>query len=230
MKRTSSPFNRASSTAGGFTIVELMIATLVFSMVLILITVGVLSFTKSYYRGINQSNTQSTARGIMEDVSQAIQFSGDAIAPNIGVTSGSPASDTTNISHGFCIGNQRYSYLLGKQLWDAGPPNASLHQGLHVLLVDQPGSCGGQAPQNVASAPATVLGEQLQPRMRLAKLSVTPVGTGGLYKVTVRVVYGDDDLLNNPTGPNANCKVSISGSQYCGQSELTTTVKRRIAQ
>jgi type II secretory pathway pseudopilin PulG len=206
----------------GFTIVELMIATLVFSMVLMLITVGVLSFTKSYYRGINQSNTQNTARTILEDVAQAVQFSGDAVTPDLGVTNG---------SHGFCLGNRLYSYLLGKQLWDAGTPDASLNQSRHVLLMDKAGSCGGENPVDVANAPANRTGELLKPRMRLSKLSIVqvdPLGKSDLYKITIRVVYGDDDLLNNPTGPDASCKVSISGSQYCGQAELTTTVKKRI--
>jgi prepilin-type N-terminal cleavage/methylation domain-containing protein len=203
----------------GFTIVELMIATLVFSVVLILITVGVLTFTKSYYQGINQSNTQNAARTIIESVSQAIQFSGDAVTTPI---------TSNNGSLGFCIGNQRYSYYLGGQLWDEGTPDAALHQVKHALVMDKSGSCAGLAAQDIQGA--TVAGEEmLQPRMRLSKLTVENL-SGGLYKVTVRVVFGDDDLLNNPAGPDANCKVSISGSQFCAQSELSTIVKRRIDQ
>lgn len=207
--------------AAGFTIVELLIAMLVFSMVLILITVGVLSFTKSYYRGINQSNTQNTARTVLENIAQAVQFSGEDVTTDLG---------TNNGSQGFCLGNQRYSYLLGKQVWDDGAPNPALNQSRHALVLDQNGSCSGASPQDVASLPANTPGELLQPRMRLSKLSVVQLGTSNLYQVTIRIVYGDDDLLNNPTGANASCKVGISGSQYCAQAELTTTVKKRIVQ
>jgi hypothetical protein len=52
-------------------------------------------------------------------------------------------------------------------------------------------------------------------------------GTTGLYSIDVRVVYGDDDLLINPTATNATCKVG-SGSQFCAVSELSTVVQQRI--
>ena len=65
--------------------------------------------------------------------------------------------------------------------------------------------------------------------MRISKLQVERMpGTADTWRVTVRVVYGDNDLLNNPTAEDASCKVSISGSQYCAQAELTTYVKKRI--
>ncbi len=203
----------------GFTIIELLIATLVFSMVLILITVGVLSFTKSYYRGVNQSNTQSAARTILENVTQAIQFSGDAVTAPLAVT---------NDSRGFCIGNQRYSFLPGKQLWDDGAPDPALNRTSHALLLDKPGNCAGLPALDVQGPAASTGTELLQPRMRLSKLEVERIPATELYRVTIRVVYGDDDLLNNPTGADASCKVSISGSQYCAQAELTATVKKRI--
>lgn len=210
---------RSGNRAAGFTIIELLIATVVFSMVLILITVGVLSFTKSYYRGVNQSNTQSAARTVLENITQAIQFSGDDVTT---------ALPQTNGSRGVCVGNQRYSYLPGKQLWDDGAPNPALNQTKHVLLLDKPGSCAGLPALDVQAASIGSATELLQPRMRLSKLTIERVGVTELYQVTVRVVYGDDDLLNNPTGDNASCKVSISGSQYCAQSELSATVKKRI--
>jgi prepilin-type N-terminal cleavage/methylation domain-containing protein len=205
------------SIQAGFTIIELLIATLVFSVVLILITTGILTFTKSYYQGINQSNTQNAARTILDNVSQAIQFSGVAVTSPITPNNG---------SQGVCVGSQRYSFLLGGQLWDDGTPDAAQHQVSHALMLDNSGLCTGAPAQNLKGTPVAGT-ELLQPRMRLSNLVVTGLGNG-LYKVTVRVVYGDDDLLNNPTGTDASCKVSISGSQYCAQSELSTTVQRRI--
>jgi len=215
-KRSQNRQGQKKRQKSGFTIIELMIATLVFSVVMILITTGVLTFTKSYYRGLNQSSTQNAARTILENISQAIQFSGDAVTVPITANNG---------SQGFCVGNQRYSYLLGGQLWD-GTPDVAQHQVSHALVLDQSGSCGGASAQNLTGAGVTGT-ELLQPRMRLSKLDVTQI-SGGLYRITVRVVFGDDDLLNNPTAANASCKVSISGSQYCAQSELSTIVKKRI--
>ena len=194
-----------------------MISTLVFAMVMVLITIGVLNFTRSYYRGINQSNTQNAARTIIESISQAIQFSGDAVTIPITANNG---------SQGFCIGNQRYSYTLGGQVWDDGTPDAAQNQVRHALVMDKPGACSGLAAQDLGAA--TVDGtEMLQPRMRLSNLTLQEI-SDGLYRVTVRVVYGDNDLLNNPGATDASCRVSISGSQFCAQSELSTIVKKRI--
>lgn len=209
----------------GFTIVELMIATLVFSMVLVVVTIGVMTFTKSYYKGITQSNTQDTARAIIENVAQAVQFSGAAVTSPIG-TSGSAGSV------GFCVGNQRYSYREGWQLVD-GTPTASLKQTKHALVMDQSGACSGLNAQDVTNTPTGT--ELLSPKMRVAKLSLNQIGTTGMYKIILRVVYGDADLLYSPSGnaaaaaaPDAACRVAFAGSQFCAVSELSTVVGKRI--
>lgn len=217
-------------SAAGFTVVELLIATLVFSMVLVLITIGVMSFTKAYYRGITQSNTQNTTRVILENISQSIQFSGTAVT--------SPIANGPGSSVGFCIGNQRFSYMLHKQLVDSSP---TAGQSLHVLVRDSPGDCAGLSAQDVAGSPNGT--ELLSPNMRLTKLAVTPVASiNDLWKINIRIVYGDDELLCSPsagdcgsttTSSNLNnadlaCKAAIIDSQFCAVSELTTTVEKRI--
>ena len=210
----------------GFTIVELLIATAVFAMVMVLITVGVLSFTRSYYKGINQSNTQAAARTILEDVSQAIQFSGDVVtAPIVQSGSGTPKSS------GICVGSRRYSYLPGWQVIDSGA-DAAKNQGAHSLVLDTPGNCAGMWAQDLIGNNLTGGSvEMMPPHMRLAKFKVEHVGAAtDVWQVTVRVVYGDNDLLDDPTGENARCKANISGTEYCAQAELTTTVKKRIGQ
>ena len=205
--------------AAGFTIIELLVATLVFSVVLLLIAVGVLQFNHAYYSGITQTNTQDTARSILEQISQDIQFSGDQITSPI-------ANGGTE--QGFCIGSDRYSYRLGWQLVDTAP-NVSMHQTSHALVKDSPGLCGGMSAQNFSNPLTAGSKELLGPNMRLSKLSVTQVpGTTNLYTVDVRVVYGDDDLLTSPaTGSGTTCQV-VSGAQFCAVSELSTVVQKRI--
>lgn len=213
----------------GFTIVELLIATLVFSMVMLLITIGVLSFTRAYYKGVNQSNVQNTARTVLEGIAQSIQFSGDTVT--------SPISNAADGSQGFCLGGTRYSYVLGLQLTDETPDN-SLSQTKHALVRDDIGLCGGLSAQLLQTSSVTPSGtELLSPNMRLAKLSVSRNGTSDVYKVVIRVVYGDDDLLFSPSGnsagpkaDDATCRSDVSGSEYCAVSELSTNVKKRIIQ
>lgn len=218
---------------GGFTIIELLIATLVFSLVLMLITISVLTFTKSYIRGVNQSNTQDVARSIIEGIAQSIQFSGDAVNPAL-----QPAGDG---SQGFCIGNKRYSYVLGQQLMD-GTIDTTQNQTKHALVMDASSSCNGAAAQAITNGNPTGT-ELLSPRMRLAKLKVESTGDTNMWRITVRVVYGDNDLLCSPSVPNdckspntssplnkpdLTCKVAFAGSEYCATSELSTVVKKRI--
>lgn len=224
--------NKRSGSAG-FTIIELLIATMVFSVVLVLITISVLTFTKSYFRGLNQAATQTAARTIIENIAQSIQFSGDAVNPSI--------TPNPNGSVGFCIGNQRYSYILGWQLTD-GATNSELNQSSHVLMLDASSSCSGSTAQDVRSGNLKGT-ELLSPRMRLAKLKIEQAGDPTVWRITIRVVFGDNDLLCSPSvagdcaspgvssplnKPDLTCKVAFSGSQYCAASELSTVVKKRI--
>lgn len=225
MKRTTPQTNLLRrKRGGGFTIVELLVATLVFSVVLVLITIGVIQFNKQYYRGVTESNTQTAARAIIDDVSQAIQFSGDEITSPIG---------SNGAVKGFCIGNQRYSYLPGWQLVDSGPDSAK-HQTTHAVVRDTPGSCAGLNAQDFSGNVSGT--ELLGPHMRVAKLDVKHVsGSSDLYTITVRVAYGDDDLLYSPSGdgagpaaPDATCHYGWAGTQFCAVAELSTTVEKRV--
>jgi len=61
-------------------------------------------------------------------------------------------------------------------------------------------------------------------------MKVTPVDPGPnpkIYKISVKVVFGDDDLLNNPNAESATCK-SEQGSQFCAVSDITTVVTKRV--
>lgn len=69
--------------AQGFTLVELMIATALFSSILLLITFGLLSIGQNYYKGKNSARTQDVARRVIDEISQAIQFGDAAPSPEI---------------------------------------------------------------------------------------------------------------------------------------------------
>lgn len=194
----------------GFTIIELLIATLVFSVVTLVITTSVLQFTKQYYRGVVSSTTQSTARGIIDDISRSVQFNSDGIFK---LYRGSQV-------RGICVGgSKRYNF----------EPYQQVGGNRHGLVSDTYNGCGtATSPLNLSgnsnlSTPNAreLLGEKMQ----VAKLSVEP--SGEMYTINVKIVYGDNDLLKNPGTPNVECKTG-AGSQFCAVSELTTTVKRRV--
>lgn len=191
----------------GFTIIELLIATVVFSVVLLVITSAVVQFGRLYYKGVIQSRTQETARSVMQEVTQSVQFSKD-----------SPVHSPATGDGVLCIGDKRYTYRLGKQLGAAAPSIP------HVLVSDVNASCGsgysGMATADLSGGAREMLGE----RMQLVKLEVMAAGPG-LWQITVHVAYGEDgDLLPDKSG----CQPVIFGGQFCAVSVLTTTVSQRL--
>lgn len=209
----------------GFTIIELMVATLVFSVVLLVVTAGILQISRVYYKGLTESATQSTARSIIDTISQAIQFSGGDVTETPG--------NGVGVNYAFCVGNKQYSYRLGSQV--KNNPTES-DQAWHALVESVVGgSCSGVSPQPLTNQ--TVSGRDLvNQEMRLSNLQVEDLGEDR-YRVSVRVVYGDADLLlspsapSSPTGatlPDAICQPVRAGTQFCAVSELSTVVVKRV--
>lgn len=221
----------------GFTIIELLIATAVFSMVLLVLTAGVLSIGRSYQRGVIETRTHTTARAIVDEVSQAMQFSG----PDSKGTDGTPLNSAPAGSLGYCIGSKVYSFKQGVQVTGT----------THALVshpVNPAASCGSASaiPQNLPSTAAPGSLELLSDKMRLSKFDVRRVTGTDLYTITIRIVYGENDLICSPStvsntcntdtpitatelsAGDINCKNIRSGTQFCAATELTTTVQKRI--
>ena len=209
---------KGKESARGFTIMELLIATVVFSVVLLVVTAGILQIARVYYKGVTESSTQNTARNIIDTISQAVQFSGGNVTP----TAGSPSPGT---NYSFCVGNQQFSYRLGWQVENGHNP--ALNRTWHALVQNNVAGCSSStAAQNLTNQ--AVNGRDLVgPHMRIANLSVTPAG-GNAWRIQVRVVYGDNDLLNNPTAANASCRGQRAGSQFCSVADFSTVVVKRV--
>ncbi len=225
----------------GFTIVELLIASAVFSVVLLICAVGLLQIGRTYYKGITSSQTQEAARSIIEEVSKTIQFNGG----NVGlmIHPGSEPSENPATPSYICIGNKRFAFVLNHQLISSATlgPN----QSRHALGVDsRPCTSGAPQPLNNSNLLADSK-ELLPPNMRLTKFEVSCVKndatpdpsdclTDNLYKVTVRVVSGHQDVLadsdKSRPGPDlpGECLPNSIGGQFCAVAELSTTVQKRV--
>jgi prepilin-type N-terminal cleavage/methylation domain-containing protein len=224
----------------GFTIIELLIATVVFSMVIVVILYGVLSFTHAYYGGINASTTQGTARSILNSVAQSIEFSGSPITQT---PASLPGAGSTIY---FCAGGVTYIYSWGRMY--TGSPSLT-NPGLYVV----PGNC--QVPATIPTADGQ---ELLAQNMRITALTVTPGSSGQLYTVSLGLAYGESDLLCNvsknggtggclkgntlnlqhqlitvnPTNVMSTGDVECrqtTGSEFCAHAALSTTVSVRVA-
>lgn len=85
----------------GFTVTELLIATTIFSVILLLCTFGLIQVGRTYYKGVTIIRTQNVARSVMDNVSQSIIYSGST--PSI-------------VPNALCIGSMRFSYSLNNNV------------------------------------------------------------------------------------------------------------------
>lgn len=215
----------------GFTIIELMVATTVFTVIMATVAAMLVQYSNSQRKAVNETAAQNVARDVIDRVSQSLQFEGRAGS----VT----ALSSTDNTVGYCIGTTRYSVALGRQVMSAAT---------HAAMVDRSGiGCGGTA-QPVRTATSGLAGTELMAsQMRMANFDITSP-QAGLYTVTVRVVFGATDLLcsqsasvscdqgNEETSTvfdgkdipaDTECKAGKDG-RFCAVSELATTVRSRL--
>jgi len=195
----------------GFTIAELMIATSVFSVILLAGTATFIDLGHSYYKGVTITQTQETAKQIINKVSSDIRL-GSAVYP-LNTASGN--------RYYYCLGSHRYSFTLFKQVDYSNHDNSTKFG----LLEDEPngGGCGSpfDAPVVALVNPTELLGNQ----MRLLAFSINPVGsTGSIYSVKVTVASGSDSSLSDPNSPTAQCQGGGSVTQSCAVTTLSTVV------
>lgn len=210
----------------GFTIVELLLASTIFSMVMMVALSGFINIGRTFYKGINVTQTQQTARAVLESASRDISTS-------------SVVSSTKTVASGdnrkyVCIGNTRYTFILSRQV-DLADHDTTSKFGL--LRDKLPGDTACGNPFDATSpAPFNNPEELLNNKMRLNSFCVTPASQtsfGKLYGLKVDLVLGDDGVLNQADNPSASscsasrlylCNTSLNYSQHCYRAELGTTV------
>ncbi len=209
----------------GFTLVELLIATAVFSMVLIVFLTALMGVSQLFYKGVNLSNTQGAARNVIQTIADDIQFSKEA-----------PDFHTDY----FCIANYRYSFKLGVQV-DSGLPND------YGLVREKVSVCKAPdtvPPDNVPAAQLQPINfgtaeKLLDPGMQLNDMSIKPLNGAVSAKILI-VYYGANKGVftsqiasnNDPSSPSYNayqatdaqCTGSPSSSQFCATAKYQTTI------
>jgi prepilin-type N-terminal cleavage/methylation domain-containing protein len=206
-----------SSNQRGFTIIELMIATTVLSVILLLVTTMMISIGNLFYKGVNQSRIQDNVSNIADEISQRLELSGTI--PNLGTDATNPAIKV------YCLGDRRYSFIRNVQigtvsggktynqiLWRDVPSSCSVNQGAD--LTDPNLSADDSANQGI---------ELIAPNSRLTSFSISTISP---YTITVSVAYGETSLLNL-AGFNTTCKLNL-GDQFCATARLTTNVANRL--
>jgi type II secretory pathway pseudopilin PulG len=245
---------RKFSSEAGFTIVEFIIASVVFSVILLLITSGIIELSRSYFKGVVSSRTQDTARNIVDAISQPLQFNGDNFQALMTQTY---AGVKVN---GFCIGTKRFSYILA----DATNPSTQSTINNNILVEDDVSLPPTSLIRCVSSTPPlNITGtnppmssgpyiELMSADMWLDRLQVCQVGNSSLYDVYVRVLYGPftnslftrdinstNQLAASPSLSGCGTlpvelyqcvgdATGLLGSEFCATSEFDTVVTQRV--
>jgi len=200
----------------GFTIIELMIATAVLSVMLLVVSTLMITIGRLYQKGVNQSKVQGAVRTITSDVSDNLKLSNK-------FTSITDINGTDK--RVYCIGDTRYTYVVGRQL-GTGDDVDGTPKSKHVLWRDK---LLTQTCEPVADLdnPGTDGVEMLPSNSRLIVFNVsseTPRLTA------LSVAYGDSDLLSDDHD-NLNWFTTCTGEssgQFCAVAKLTSATSQRI--
>ena len=224
----------------GFTIIELMIATLIFTLVLLVCSYAIVHVGRVYYKGVVTNRTQDLARKVLDDVAQTIQFGPSLGTAPIEQTAGYPTASPTLVVKSLCLGNVRYSYV--------DPYTSSAGSTSRYFLwrdtTSSPGTC---LPLDLSLAnPATTTNAfSTSPGVDLLGNNYIPrfdVDSGdGVWTVNIRVVFGasGEEFVNGgapiaaPDGDNfpfQYCKGANTGGQFCAVSNINTTIVRRLTE
>lgn len=214
----------------GFTLLELLIASLVFSVILVSTVTVVIQMSKLYFKAVTTNKVQETTRSVTDSIGQKLQFTPELVASSTRTIAGQTVS-------AYCIGTHRYSYVLNFQVDSNAGTFTADHKVRHALWQDdvasgcQPADLNLANPTTDPSAPglANSGSEMLGQGMRLSKFSINCPGGGKLCTIEVGVLYGADDLVEpDPSSAVADHCQTIIGSQWCASANLYTTVERRL--
>ena len=201
-----------SELGAGFTIVELLIATTAFSVVLLLSLTAFLQIGQIFYKGVTITQTQQATRKIYDDITSSYHASNNV----------TPQNSASGGRQYFCVGSSRYSYILGKKV-DQATENTTTNFGLIKDKLPGGSPCANpfDAPGIVPIQP--VHDELLGNNMRLSNVLLVPISST-LYHIDVTIAYGEDSVLNNAGSMSPDCQKSLSNARFCSVSKLSTAV------
>jgi prepilin-type N-terminal cleavage/methylation domain-containing protein len=218
-----------ASEAKGFTIIELLIATIVFSTVLTIIVASFLQIGHMFYKGVSINNTTKSTANLV-----------DAITTDARLTS-KPAqlgnlTDTTPgiTKRFFCVGPHRYTFVLNSKVQgsDVTANSSSMSAG---VIQDDDSSCANPTTSGGNST------QMLGPDMQLNKLDFIVTGSAAMVRAHV-IFYGDDSTVFNSTlhpndtatdhaaavnNPDAYCSGDLLSTQFCAASDIVSNVTLR---
>ena len=229
---------KSSRKDSGFTIIELVLATLIFSIVMVVILFSAFEIGRIYYKGVSISDTSGDARTTITDITNDVRFANYAYP--VTAWGSAPVSSPAK-GYYFCIGVHRYTYVLNNKVTNdeinhisQTPTNYT--QYINAGIVQDEISTGCPAP-GTSSQPGTKPIQLLGPDMQLNDLTFD-CSNSIQCAVHVHIVfYGSDNTVFNSSkhpadtasdhaaavyDPDAYCSANLLSSQFCAVSDLQT--------
>jgi prepilin-type N-terminal cleavage/methylation domain-containing protein len=198
----------------GFTVIELLIASAIFSVIMLICLTAFVEIGRAYYKGVTMSRTQDVARSMIDDISRSLQFSNASVS-SIGNTT-------------YCVGNKRYTISRGIEITSSG--GVAGLQGQHGVQREDNfiGGCSAATPAQLGSAT-----ELLSEGMQIDVFEVAPVSTDNkLWQIHIKIVSGSNivanDILTGAVGAKQCVSRPGATSQFCAISDLTTIITGRL--
>ncbi|MCL4358169.1 prepilin-type N-terminal cleavage/methylation domain-containing protein [Patescibacteria group bacterium] len=230
----------------GFTIIELMIATTVLSILLLLSSMVLVNVGSLFSKGVNMSNVQNDARSIIQQVASDIQFSGSTL------NDGGPTNAISYIYvdygypvtvYAYCFGDIRYSFVDASS-WISIPGDFAPSNWPHELWRDKMTGQDSCSPLNIGESNPTCDGnttclssqggsELTGDNMHLATFNIVAYNAQ-LYGIFVGLVFGKSYMFvpnssGNPAVVNGDYQCNTAqGQQYCATSYLHTLADERL--
>lgn len=205
----------------GFTLIELMIATTIFSIVLTVILASFLQIGRMFYKGVSTNNTNESTRTLVDDISNDVRLADGATdAVRIG---------TVGDKYYFCIGTHRYTYVLKQPVTATNITNLNPQSMSAGVVRDTPASC------DATTAAGSDKQQLLGPNMQLNALEFKCAATGCTIHAHV-IYYGADKTVfaspNHPSytpaqainEPDARCSGNLLSTQFCSMADISTNV------
>jgi hypothetical protein len=214
-------------------LVELMIATSIFAMVLVVMLASFLQIARMFYKGVSIASTNAAARSLVEEVVNDVRF----------VSQSPVACDTTtcpSYKKYFCVGNHRYTYVTAPDRGAAAkvsstdisiPRPASINAG---IVQDTVSGCPSFTSVAVGANPRQLLGLNMQ----LNDMEFKPADNGVLLHVHVLLYGADGNVFASDKNPSdspaealiekdAHCSGTLLDTQLCSMADFKTIVSVR---
>lgn len=204
------PPRAAHRSEGGFTLIELTLATAFIAFILIFMLATMLQVMSNYNKGLAEKEINQTARTVEEEMSQLIQ-STDASAIN-----------TAYIANGrVCFGGVSY-------VWNVkGATTNKYTNGTSFSLVRVNDAAGALCTATLPAVDSTSASELLSGNVWVQQINVAVSSNQKLVDITIGLSTSGAD---QPTGTDPLLGTICDGSkdsQYCAVATFKTTVSTR---